>query len=61
MTTSYGRKSSGYYRRHRAYLFGQLNVIDMITHRLPLEKTSEGFSLVAEAGDSMKVVIEPQK
>jgi L-iditol 2-dehydrogenase len=40
---------------------GKLNVIDMITHRLPLEKTGEGFSLVAEAGDSMKVVIEPHK
>jgi L-iditol 2-dehydrogenase len=40
---------------------GRLNVIDMITHRLPLEKTGEGFSLVAEAGDSMKVVIEPQQ
>ncbi|MGO9570438.1 MAG: zinc-dependent dehydrogenase [Desulfomonilaceae bacterium] len=40
---------------------GKLNVIDMITHRLPLEKTAEGFSLVAEAGESMKVVIEPQK
>jgi L-iditol 2-dehydrogenase len=40
---------------------GKLNVIDMITHRLPLEKTGKGFSLVAEARDSMKVVIEPQK
>ncbi len=40
---------------------GRLNVLDMITHRLPLEKTGEGFSLVAEARESMKVVIEPQQ
>jgi L-iditol 2-dehydrogenase len=40
---------------------GKMSVTDMITHRLPLEKTGEGFSLVAEARESMKVVIEPQK
>ena len=33
----------------------------MITHRLPLDQTGLGFRLVAEGGDSMKVVIEPQK
>ena len=35
-------------------------VSDMITHRLPLERTQEGFSLVAKAGSSLKVIIEPQ-
>lgn len=34
---------------------------ELITHRLPLEKAVEGFKLVAEAGDSIKVIIEPQK
>lgn len=38
-----------------------LNVKEMITHRLPLEKTGLGFKLVAEAGDSLKVIIEPQR
>lgn len=38
-----------------------LNVGDMITHRLPLEKIGLGFKLVAEAGDSLKVIIEPQR
>jgi L-iditol 2-dehydrogenase len=33
----------------------------MITHRLPLSRTGEGFRLVAEAGDSLKVIIYPQK
>jgi L-iditol 2-dehydrogenase len=40
---------------------GRIKVDDMITHRLPLEKTGEGFALVVEAAESMKVVIEPQR
>ena len=35
-------------------------VINMITHRLPLPETQKGFQLVAGAGDSLKVIIEPQ-
>ena len=33
----------------------------LITHRLSLEEAGKGFRLVAEAGESMKVIIEPQK
>ena len=39
---------------------GRINVADMITHRLPLEKTAQGFSLVESAGRAIKVIIEPQ-
>jgi L-iditol 2-dehydrogenase len=38
---------------------GRINVRDMITERLPLEKTGEGFALVAGASRSLKVVIQP--
>ena len=31
---------------------------DLITHRLPLERAAEGFKLVADAGESVKVVVE---
>jgi L-iditol 2-dehydrogenase len=34
-------------------------VTDMITHRLPLSETAKGFKLVAQAKDSIKVIIEP--
>lgn len=34
-------------------------VEDMITHRLPLARTSEGFALVEKARESIKVIIEP--
>jgi len=40
---------------------GRVPVEDMITHRLPLAETQKGFELVAAGGDSMKVIIEPQK
>jgi len=39
----------------------KVNVTDMITHRLGLEETGKGFKLVAEAKDSLKVIIEPHK
>lgn len=38
----------------------KINVRDMITHRLRLQETGKGFKLVAEAKDSIKVIIEPQ-
>lgn len=38
---------------------GRIPVRKMITHRLPLEKADMGFRLVAEGGESMKVIIKP--
>lgn len=38
---------------------GSVGVSDMITHRLPLDRTSEGFDLVAGAKESIKVIVEP--
>jgi hypothetical protein len=32
-----------------------------VTHRLSLAETGIGFQLVAGAGESIKVVIEPQR
>ncbi|MEE9252183.1 MAG: alcohol dehydrogenase catalytic domain-containing protein [Thermodesulfobacteriota bacterium] len=39
----------------------RVNVADMVTHRLPLAETGRGFKLVEQAGDSIKVIIEPQR
>jgi L-iditol 2-dehydrogenase len=39
----------------------KVDVAAMITHRFPLADAQKGFGLVAEARDSMKVIIEPQK
>ncbi len=40
---------------------GRVEVKDMITHRFGLADTGEGFKLVAGAGESMKVIIEPHR
>lgn len=37
----------------------RVRVDDLITHRLPLDRTAEGFALVAAATESVKVIIEP--
>ena len=42
--------------RERAVL-----VADMITHRLPLAQAAEGFALTAAAGESLKVILQPQR
>ena len=39
----------------------RIDVTPMITHRLGLAETQEGFRLTAAAGESLKVVIEPQR
>ncbi|MCJ7664143.1 MAG: hypothetical protein MUO24_07855, partial [Desulfobacterales bacterium] len=39
----------------------RLPVQEMITHRLGLAETGLGFHLVAEGGESIKVIIEPQR
>lgn len=38
---------------------GRVPVGDMITHRLPLSEAAEGFRLVAEGRDSIKVILLP--
>ncbi len=40
---------------------GQVEVKDLVTHRLPLDRVQEGFDLVANPVDSLKVIIEPHR
>jgi L-iditol 2-dehydrogenase len=37
----------------------KVNVVDMISHILPLSEAAKGFQLVAKAKDSMKVILKP--
>jgi L-iditol 2-dehydrogenase len=37
----------------------KVNVIDMISHILPLSEAAKGFQLVAKAKNSMKVILKP--
>ncbi|MDZ4165624.1 MAG: zinc-binding dehydrogenase [Smithellaceae bacterium] len=38
---------------------GTIRVDDMITHKLPLDEITEGFRLVMEGNESIKVIIKP--
>lgn len=61
LTTSYG--ASPYDSRLALEIIqnAQMNIKEMISHRLPLSETAAGFQLVVKAQDSLKVIIEPQK
>ncbi len=39
----------------------KLDVNDMITHKLDIREAQEGFRLVANAGESLKVILEPNR
>ena len=39
----------------------KINLNDMITHRLKFDEIQRGFNLVAEAKESLKVIVEPNK
>ena len=40
---------------------GDIEVEDLITHRLPLKDTAEGFRMLIEGADSLKIIIKPQE
>jgi L-iditol 2-dehydrogenase len=59
--TSYGAAPNDLEDSLRYLATGKLNVKDMITHRLGLREAQEGFRLMAEAGQSLKVILEPNR
>lgn len=61
LTTSYAGSPADYAEALRLIQARRVLVNEMITHRLSLEETGLGFQLVAEAKDSLKVIIEPQR
>ncbi len=61
MRTSYGAAPNDIEDSLRVLATGKLNVKDMITHRLDIREAQEGFRLMAEAGNSLKVILEPNR
>ncbi|MGD0643331.1 MAG: zinc-dependent dehydrogenase [Candidatus Bathyarchaeia archaeon] len=59
--TSYGAAPDDLEDSMRVLATKRLNVKDMITHRLGLGEAQEGFRLMAEAGESLKVILEPNR
>lgn len=59
MVTSYGAAPSDLALAIEFISGHRVNVKDMITHRLGMSEAQLGFKLVAEAKESIKVIIEP--
>jgi len=58
VTSSYGAAPVDLQESLALIRQGKIDVKAMITHRLPLDKIQEGFKIVADAKNSLKVVIE---
>ncbi|MFP3879714.1 MAG: alcohol dehydrogenase catalytic domain-containing protein [Dehalococcoidia bacterium] len=61
LTSSYAGGPADYAAALELIQTGKIRVRDMITHRLGLSETGLGFQLVAQARDSLKVIIQPQR
>jgi L-iditol 2-dehydrogenase len=61
ITSSYAGSPQDHIEAMEKIRSRKITVNDMITHRFPLKDAVQGFKLVAEAGESIKVIIEPQK
>ena len=61
IVTSYGAAPSDLALAIEFISARRVNVKDMITHRLGMSEAQLGFKLVAEAKESIKVIIEPQR
>ncbi|MBI2287742.1 MAG: zinc-binding dehydrogenase, partial [Chloroflexi bacterium] len=61
LTTSYAGSPADYQTALDLIQAGTIPVRQMITHRLGLAETGSGFRLVADARNSIKVIIEPQR
>jgi L-iditol 2-dehydrogenase len=57
--TSYGAAPNDLEDALKVLATKRLNIKGMITHRLPLREAQEGFRLMSTAGESLKVILEP--
>ena len=58
ITSSYGAAPDDLEEALELIKNKKINVKDMITHTFPLEKIQEGFRIVTEAKESLKVIVE---
>jgi L-iditol 2-dehydrogenase len=60
LTFSYAASGDDLSRALELIRSREVAVAEMITHRLPLSRAAEGFALTAAAGESLKVILQPQ-
>jgi len=59
ITSSYGAAANDLQEALDVIASGKIDVRSLITHKFPLKRIQEGFDLVANPKNSLKVVIEP--
>jgi L-iditol 2-dehydrogenase len=59
MTTAYAGRPTDLLTAMDLIRSRRVPVTEMITHRLPLAQAAEGFRLVAEGRESLKVILRP--
>ena len=59
--TSYGAAPEDLTKALNILANKKIKVKEMITHRFSLSETAKGFQVMANAGKSLKVIIEPNK
>jgi L-iditol 2-dehydrogenase len=57
--TSYGAAPNDIEDSLKVLATKKLKIKEMITHKLPLQEAQEGFRLMAETGQSLKVILQP--
>ncbi|MFH0749183.1 MAG: zinc-dependent dehydrogenase [Candidatus Bathyarchaeota archaeon] len=61
LTSSYAGSPADHVAALSLIRSGTVQVKDLITHRLSLAETGVGFQLIVHPGNSIKVIIEPQR
>jgi L-iditol 2-dehydrogenase len=61
LKTSYGAAPNDLEESLTLLAQRKLNIRDMITHRFGIQQTAEGFKLMAKSGQSLKIIIEPNR
>jgi L-iditol 2-dehydrogenase len=61
LTSSYAATPGEHLEAMKLLSARKIHVKEMITHIFGLERIQDGFGLVAKAGDSLKVIVRPQK
>ncbi len=60
LTSSYGAAPRDLREALDIMARGQVDVMPLITHRLPLEAIQRGFELMLAARDSLKIIVDPR-
>ena len=59
--TSYGAAPNDLKESLDLIMDNKINFNDMVTHRIKFQEIQKGFDLVAEANESLKVIVEPNE